>query len=330
MRRRDFIAGLGAAAAPPAMWPLAARAQQPVMPVIGYLSSESLDSRSELQAAFHRGLGDTGYVEGRNVAIEYRWAQSHYDRLPALAVELVRRQVTVIIADGTAAALATKAATSTIPIVFNIGSDPVKWGLVASFNRPGANVTGVSVLFNALEAKKLELLHDMLPKAPVIAMLVNPTNPNAEPDTKDAQVAARLLGLRLLVLNASDQGGIEAAFATLMQQQVSALMLGADLFFVTARNQIVALAARHRVAAIYHRREFTAAGGLMSYGPNSIDSTRQVGVYAGRILKGEKPGELPVMQPTKFELVVNLKAAKAIGLTIPESFLNLRADEVIE
>jgi putative ABC transport system substrate-binding protein len=330
MRRRDFIAGLGAAAAPPAMWPLAARAQQPVMPVIGYLSSESLDSRSELQAAFHRGLGDTGYVEGRNVAIEYRWAQSHYDQLPALAVELVRRQVTVIIADGTAAALATKAATSTIPIVFNIGSDPVKWGLVASFNRPGANVTGVSVLFNALEAKKLELLHDVLPKAAVIAMLVNPTNPNAEPDTKDAQVAARLLGLRLLVLNASDQGGIEAAFATLMQQQVSALMLGADLFFVTARNQIVALAARHRVAAIYHRREFTAAGGLMSYGPNSIDSTRQVGVYAGRILKGEKPGELPVMQPTKFELVVNLKAAKAIGLTIPESFLNLRADEVIE
>jgi putative tryptophan/tyrosine transport system substrate-binding protein len=323
IRRRDFIVGLGSAAALPVIAP----AQQPAMPVIGYLSAVSADLDGP--RSFRKGLSEAGYVEGRNVAVEYRWAEGHYDRLPALALELIRRQVAAIMTISTPAALAAKAATTTIPIVFNLGSDPVKWGLVASLNRPGGNVTGVSVLTNALGAKNLQLLHQLVPDAALVAMLVNPANQNAEPDAKEAQAAARLLGLRLLVLKASDQSGIEAAFATLVQERARALLVSSDVFFVSAGDQIVALAARHRVPAMYDRREFTMAGGLVSYGPNIPDTNRQVGVYVGRILKGDKPADLPVQQVTKIEMVLNLKTAKALGLEVPTAIL-LRADEVIE
>jgi putative tryptophan/tyrosine transport system substrate-binding protein len=325
MRRREFIAGLGSAAA----WPVVARAQQPKMPMIAFLNGGSADASSRNVAAFRRGLGAAGYIEGQNVTVEYHWLEGQYGRLPALTRELVHRGVDVIIAETTPAALAAKTATTTIPIVFDIGADPVKFGLVQSFNRPGGNVTGVSVVTNALGAKNLELLHELVPHVVVIAMLVNPANQNAWPDAVDAQAAARKLGLRLLVLNATDQSSIEASFATLVQQQVGALLVSSDLFFVSATNQLVALAARHRVPAIYDRREFTAVGGLMSYGPNIPDSMRQVGVYTGRILKGEKPADLPVQQPTRLELVINLKTAKALGLTIPETLL-ATADEVIQ
>jgi putative ABC transport system substrate-binding protein len=329
MRRREFITLLGgAAAAFPLLWPRAARAQQR-MPVIGFLAAGSLETRRDIVAAFHRGLAETGYVEGRNVAIEYRWVDDQYDRFPALAADLVRRRVAVIVANSTPAALAAKAATATIPIVFQIGADPVKFGLVASINRPGGNMTGFSALTNALEAKKLELLRELVPKATTIAMLVNPTNPNADFDTKDAQAAARVLGLRLLVLNAMDQSEIEGAFATLMEQQAGALSVSADAFLATRIDQIVAVAARHAVPAIYENRVYADAGGLMSYGPLSFEVGRQVGVYTGRILKGDKPTDLPVQQSTKFETILNLKTAKALGLTVPTSTL-LRADEVIE
>jgi len=325
MNRRTFIAGLGSAAA----WSLAGRAQQRAMPVIGYLSSEWSDSGPGQVAAFHRGLGESGYIEGRNVAVEYRFAESHYDRLPALALELVRRQVAVILAIPTPAALAAKAATTTIPIVFMLGADPVKVGLVASLNRPGANVTGVSTLSNAVGAKNLELLHQLVPSAALIAMLVNPANQNAEPDAKDARAAAGVLGLPLLVLNASDPSSIEAAFVSLVQQRASALIVSSDAFFLTARDHLVALAARHRVPAIYDSRPFPGAGGLMSYGPNWFDATRQAGVITGRILKGERPADLPVEQVTKLELVINLKTAKTLGLNVPLPLLAF-ADEVIE
>jgi putative tryptophan/tyrosine transport system substrate-binding protein len=324
MKRREFITGLVGAAASPVV----ARAQQAAMPVIVVINGGSADASSRNVAGFRKGLGAAGYIEGQNATIEYHWLEGQYDRLPALTLELVHRQVDVIIAETTPAALAAKTATTTIPIVFIIGADPVKFGLVASLNRPGGNVTGISVVTNALGAKNLELLHELVQVA-VIAMLVNPANQNAGPDTIDAQAAARVLGLRLLVLNASDQSGIEASFATLVQQRAGALLVGSDLFFVSARDQLVALAARHRIPAIYDRREFTAVGGLMSYGPNIPDSMRQVGVYTGRILKGEKPADLPVQQPIRLELVINLKTAKALGLDVPEVRL-ATANEVIE
>jgi putative ABC transport system substrate-binding protein len=325
MKRRDFVVGLASAAA----WPRVARAQQATMPVIGFLSSEPFDSIRDLVAAFHRGLGEAGYSEGRNVALQYRSAESHNDRLSALALELVLGHAAVIVTISTPATLAAKSATTTIPIVFSIGADPVKFGLVASLNRPGANVTGISLLSNTLGAKNLELLHSLVPQALLVAMLVNPSNPNAEPDANDAQAAAGLLGLRLLVLKASDRSSIEAAFASLVQQRAGALLVSSDVFFVTARDQLVALAGRHRIPAIYDQRAFTAGGGLMSNGTNFPDAIRQIGIYTGRILKGEKPADLPVQQSVRFEMVLNLRTAKALGIEVPTSIL-LRADEVIE
>jgi putative ABC transport system substrate-binding protein len=278
---------------------------------------------------FRRGLREVGFRDGQNVAVEYHWAEDGYDQLPTLAAGLARRKVAVVIAVTTPAALAAKNATATIPIVFFIGGDPVKFGLVASFNLPGANVTGVRDIINDLASKNLELLHKLVPPATVVAMLVNPANQNAEPDTKIAQEAADALGLRLLVLKVTDQNGVDAAFETIAQQRAHALLVSSDSFFLTASDQIVALAARHRVPAMYDRRDFAASGGLMSYGPDVSDSIRRVGVYAGRILKGEKPADLPVVQSTKFELVINLKTAKSLGLTIPEPLLAI-ADEVIQ
>jgi putative tryptophan/tyrosine transport system substrate-binding protein len=320
MRRREFIPGLGGAVA----WPLAARAQQSTLPIIGYLSAGSLDPNREVVAAFQRGLSEIGYVEGRNLAVEYRWAEDHDDQLPALAADLIRRQVAVIVAIPTLAALAAKATTESTPIVFSVGSDPVAIGLVASLNRPGGNLTGISNLLFAVVAKRLQLLHELVPTAPSIAYLVNPTNPVfAEPETRELQGAARTLGVRLLILTASDQSELEAAFATLVRERAGGLVVGGDLLFV----DLVALAARHRVPAIYPLA--TATGGLMSYGPDFHESARRVGIYAGRILKGAKAADLPVQQVTKIELVINLKTAKALGLAIPETLLAI-ADEVIQ
>jgi putative tryptophan/tyrosine transport system substrate-binding protein len=326
MRRREFIAGLGGAAA----WPLAAQAQQSSMPVIGFLSGASPKMIPDEMAGYRRGLGETGYVEGRNVAIEYRWADGQYDRLPAFAADLVRRQVTVI-TTGTpiASALAAKTATATIPIVFVTGADPVKFGLVASFSRPGGNATGVSFVSNELAPKQLELLRELVPSAEAIAFLVNPNNPNAEFDSRAAQAGAHLLNRSLQILNAGSVSEVDAAFATLVQQRIGALLLAADTFLTSRREQILTLARYHRIPMVSFDRESTIAGGLASYAANRADSYRQAGAYVGRILKGEKPADLPIVQPTKFELVINLQTAKVLGIDVPPTLLAI-ADEVIE
>ena len=327
MHRRRFIALLAGAIA----LPCAAAAQQKAMPVIGYLNPTSPGVAAPATAAFRQGLSEAGYVEGRNVAIEYRWAEGKYDRLPSLAGELVSRQVAVIVTGGaTPTALAAKAATGTIPIVFVLGSDPVQFDLVKSLARPGGNVTGVTVLDVELVPKAFELLHELVPAAATIAVLVNPNNLLVEAQARGSQIAAHNLGVHLLVLNASSQSEIDAAFTTLVEQRADALLVtGEPLFFGTARDQLIALAARHAVPTIYQFRQLTEAGGLMSYGTSLADAQRISGVYAGRILRGERPADLPVQQSTKVELVINLKTAHALGLTVPPSIL-ARADEVIE
>jgi putative tryptophan/tyrosine transport system substrate-binding protein len=326
MRRRHFITLLGGAAA----WPMTARAQQPAMPVVGYLNSLGRNERPNLGDAFRRGLGEAGFVESRNVAIEYRFAENHPDRLRALADDLVSRKVAVIVATGGGnSILAAKAATSTIPIVFTLGSDPVRDGYVASLSRPGGNITGVSWFTTLLSAKGLELLHELVPGASAIGLLVNPKSAESAHVPGDAQEAARTLGRQLLVVNASAPDEIDTAIATLRQQRAGALLVANDAFLSSRRQQIVALAARDSIPTMYFNREFAADGGLMSYGNDIADPYRRAGVYVGRILKGEKPADLPVDQATKFELVINLKTAKALGLTVPPSLLAI-ADEVIE
>jgi putative ABC transport system substrate-binding protein len=326
VRRREFITLLGGAVAG---WPLAARAQQPAMPLIGFLRSTSANASANLVAAFRRGLTETGYIEGQNIAVEYRWADNRNERLPRLAADLVRRQCAVIVAGGNGAALAVKAATATIPIVFATGDEPITLGLVASLNKPGGNVTGIYFYTGALESKQLELLREAVPKATVIGVLVNPTSPASIAQARDAQAAARTLGQQIYIMNASSERGIDAAFATLFQHQVGGILVAGNALFTGQRNRLAALAAHHALPAIYYGREFVAAGGLMSYGASMTDAYRQVGNYAGRILKGTKPADLPVQAPTKFKLIINLQTTEALGLTIPESFL-LRADEVIE
>jgi putative tryptophan/tyrosine transport system substrate-binding protein len=326
MRRRGFITLFGGAAT----WPFAAYAQSGAMPVIGFLCSGSPESDAPRVAAVKRGLKESGYVEGRNAAAEYRWAEGQYDRLRALAIDLAHQPVSVIVAIGTTpAALAAKAATSTVPIVFTIGGDPVEIGLVAALNRPGGNATGVSFLNRVIVAKQIELLHEAVPSGTVIGFLVNPTNPYTDFDMRDAQAAADALGLKLIVVRAAAESDIENAFATLVQNRVGALLVAGNLFFNDQRARLVVLATREAMPAMFPWREAAAAGGLMSYGANISGAFRQTGVYAGRILKGEKPADLPVQQSNKVELVINLKTAKALGLTFPLSLLG-RADEVIE
>jgi putative tryptophan/tyrosine transport system substrate-binding protein len=326
MKRRKVITLLGGAAA----WPLAAWAQQPVMPVVGFLGTGSPQSDAFRVAAVRQGLIDAGYVEEWNVAFEYRWAEDRYERLPALAAALVRRKVAVIVAiGGSTSAVAAKSATAAIPIVFEMGGDPIKLGLVANLNRPGGNITGVSFLVGTLIAKQFEVLHEAVPKAELIGFLVNPTIADAENQTKNARTAAERLGQELLVVRASTDSELDAAFVALVQQRASALVLGADPFFISRRDKLVELAASQKIPAIYFLREFASVGGLMSYGTTITEALRLAGLYAGRILKGEKPGDLPIQQSTKVELVINLKTAKALGLTVPPQIV-ARADEVIE
>ena len=327
MRRREFITVICGAA----MWPLAAQAQQPAMPVIGLLDSRSPDALTDRLRGFRQGLKDTGYVEGENVAIEYRWAENQLDRLPALAAELVRRRVAVIATSGgPAVAFAAKAATTTIPTVFGVAEDPVRLGLVASLARPDGNLTGINFLVGELAAKRLELLRALVPAATRVAVLVNPAHAtNAESTLRDAESAARAMGLQIQVLNASTSREIDAAFLTIVREQPDALFVGNDALFSARRVQLVLLAMLHRVPAIYWDREFAAAGGLMTYGSNIVDVYRQLGVYAGRILKGAKPADLPVVQSSKFELVINAQAASMLGITVPDKLL-VAADEVIE
>jgi putative tryptophan/tyrosine transport system substrate-binding protein len=325
MRRREFLVTLGSAMA----WPLAARAQQAAVPVIGYLSSLRQADSAHFDDALRRGLADAGYVEGRNVAIDYRWITERYDPLPAMAAELVQRQVAVIFASGPPAVLAAKAATASIPIVFVTGADPLKFGFVSSFSRPSGNITGIWMVTTVLAEKRLQLVHDLLPKAELVALLVNPTSPVAEPQVRDAQAAARALGLKLNIVTAVTESDFDQVFATLAAQRADALFVSADPFFSSRREHFVALAARHTIPTIYEFREFVEAGGLMSYGTVLADGYYRGGLYVGRILKGAKPSELPVEQMNKLELVINLKTAKTLGLDVPPTFLAL-ADEVIE
>jgi putative ABC transport system substrate-binding protein len=327
MRRREFLGFVGGAAA----WPIAAHAQQPAIPVIGFLYGGRSGDLALQFPSFRQGLRQAGYIEGHNVAIEYRWAEYQYDRLPKLAEDLVRRRVDVIIAIGGGGLVATtaKTATATIPIVFTSNLDPVKSGLVATLNRPGGNATGMSFFGSLLEPKKLELLHDVIAKAAPIAMLTNPKNPNAEADATAVQAAAHPLGRPVSFVSASTENEIEAAFATMARQQARGLIVAADPFFNSRREQLVSLATQSKLGAIFEWREFVEAGGLMSYGSSLTDVWRRVGVYAGRILKGKKPADLPVQQPAKFELVINFKVAKALGIELPTALL-VRADEVIE
>ena len=325
MRRRDFITLLGGAAA----WPFAASAQQPAMPVVGFLHYASPATLAHLAAAVRQGLKEVGYVEGQNVVTESRWAEGHYDRLPALAADLVRRQVTVITAGGAVAAQAAKRATATIPVVFTSGADPVASGLVASLSRPGANLTGVSLLAAEMATKRLELIRDLLPHARAVAMVINPTFPGAASEMAEVEAAGRTIGMQIHGAKASNPRGIDAALASFSQLHVDAFMVGADGFFITRRDQLAALAARYAIPGIYPFPDFPEADGLLSYGVSLADAYRQAGVLTGRVLKGAKPAELPVMQPTKFEFVFNLKTAKALGLMVPPTLL-VRADEVIE
>jgi putative ABC transport system substrate-binding protein len=324
MKRREFITLLGGAAV---VWPLAARAQQPAIPVVGFLNSLQIGQDID---AIRQGLREAGFVDGQNVTIEGRWAEGQYGRLPELAADLVRRHVAVLATTGgDLPALAAKAATSTIPIVFGIGSDPVKAGLVGSFNRPGGNMTGVTVMSYALEAKRLGLLAELVPSGKIIAALINPNGPAAEAQERDLQTAAQAIGRQVVVFHATSEQDFETAFASFVRGKADALVLGGDPFFYSRREQLIALARRHEIAAMYQWREFALAGGLMSYGTNLMDMIRQVGTYAGRILKGEKSADLPVMQPTKFEFVINLKTAKALNISVPPG-LSALADEVIE
>jgi len=326
MHRREFIALVGGAAV---AWPRAAPAQQPTMPVIGFMSGRSPDDSVHLVAAFHQGLGEAGFVEGQNVAIEYRWAFGHYDRLPALAADLVGRRVAVLAAlGGEASALAGKQATSTIPIVAGMGGDPVRSGLAESISRPGGNVTGYTVLTSEMEPKRLGMLRDLVPGA-VIGVLLNPNFPPSAGQLQELEAAARKTGQQLFILKASDDAELNAGLASLLPQRVGALLVCADPYFDTQRDRIIAFAAQNRLPTMYHFREFAVAGGLISYGPSITDAYRQAGIYVGRILKGAKPADLPFVQPTKFEFVINLKTAKALGLAIPSGLISF-ADEVIE
>jgi len=326
MKRRDFITLAGTAVA----WPLAARAQQPATPVIGFLRNTDAASSEQLVAAFRQGLAENGYVEGRNLTIEYRWADNHDDRLPSLTADLIRQNVAVIVAGGgTVVALPAIAATKTIPIVFELGGDPVKMGLVPSLSHPGGNVTGVALFANVVGPKRIDLLHELVPKADVIGVLAYPNNPTAEGEVKQLQEVTRPFGIRLEVLNARTNDEIDLAFATLLQSKGGGLIVLANPLFVGRRDQLVALAARYAIPVIYPFPSFVKAGGLMSYGESLTEAFRQLGIYTGRILKGEKPADLPIMQPTKLELVINLKTAKALGINVPPKLLAI-ADEVIE
>jgi putative ABC transport system substrate-binding protein len=325
MRRREFLGVLGGAAV---AWPIAARAQPPAMPVIGYLDSKVAAASSYQVAAFRQGLNEAGFIEGRNVAIEFRWAEDQLDRVPALAADLVRRRVAVIVTNN-ASTPAAKAATSTIPIVFVSGGDPVEAGLVTSLNRPGGNVTGVSFIAPTLNPKRLELLHELVPKPALIAVLMDPNNRGFEAQLRDLEAAARALGRQILIVKAGTEGEIDAAFATIVQAGARALFVSSTALYTSRRRQLLALAAGHALPASYEGREYVVAGGLMSYGASATDAYRRGGLYVGRILKGEKPGEMPVEMPTKYELVINFATAKALGLALPHSLLS-RADELIE